>query len=288
VGVMDFVAVDVETANPDLASICQIGIVTFAGGVVVSSWQSLVNPKSYFDDMNVSIHGITHAMVQGEPTFAELSDTVRGLIGGKVVASHMAFDRVAIHRAIEKVGVNQIECTWLDTARVARRAWASCAERGYGLRAVADHLGIQFRHHDAQEDARTAGEVLVRAIRESGLSLDDWLSRVERPIAGGDHRSSRVARDGNPDGPLAGEVIVFTGALSMPRKQAAELAAQAGCDVSDNVNKHVTILVLGDQDIRKLDGYEKSSKHRKAEYFIGKGLSIRIIGEDDFGKLVGS
>jgi DNA polymerase-3 subunit epsilon len=33
---MDFVAIDVETANADMASICQIGVAGFEAGQVVS------------------------------------------------------------------------------------------------------------------------------------------------------------------------------------------------------------------------------------------------------------
>jgi DNA polymerase-3 subunit epsilon len=40
--------------------------------------------------------------------------------------------------------------------------------------------------------------------------------------------------------------------------------------------------VLGDQDIAKLNGADKSSKHRKAEQLIGDGQPIRILGEADF------
>ena len=61
---MDFIAIDVETANPDLASICQIGLVTFRDGLVADSWQSLVNPEDYFDGLNVSIHGINERTVR--------------------------------------------------------------------------------------------------------------------------------------------------------------------------------------------------------------------------------
>ena len=49
---MDFVAVDVETANPDLASICQIGVVAFQGRSVKEAWETTVNPEDYFDDNN--------------------------------------------------------------------------------------------------------------------------------------------------------------------------------------------------------------------------------------------
>ena len=64
-------------------------------------------------------------------------------------------------------------------------------------------------------------------------------------------------------------------------------AASAGCDVVGAVGKTVTLLVVGDQDIRKLGGQKKSSKHRKVEELIGKGQSIRILTERDFGALVG-
>ena len=56
-----FSVIDVETANSDLSSICQIGIVTFEGAAEVERWGTLINPNDYFDPINVSIHGITEA-----------------------------------------------------------------------------------------------------------------------------------------------------------------------------------------------------------------------------------
>jgi DNA polymerase-3 subunit epsilon len=46
------------------------------------------------------------------------------------------------------------------------------------------------------------------------------------------------------------------------------------------------LLIVGDQDLRKLSGHERSSKHRKAEQLIAKGYPIRILGESDFQRLV--
>jgi DNA polymerase-3 subunit epsilon len=281
---MDFITVDVETANPDLASICQVGLVAFQDGAVSGSWQSLVNPEDYFDGMNVSIHGIDEESVKGAPTFPQIRDLIAGRLAGKIVVSHTSFDRVALARVVEKYGLEQIECIWLDTARVVRRAWPEFSQRGYGLGNVAGKLGIEFVHHNAQEDARAAGEILVHAIKVTGLTVQDWLARVKRPINLG--QSSSIAVEGNPEGPLFGEVIVFTGALTIPRREAAELAASAGCQVTASVNKTTTLLIVGDQDIRKLAGHEKSSKHRKAEEMIAAGQHIRILGESDFRRLI--
>jgi DNA polymerase-3 subunit epsilon len=185
---------------------------------------------------------------------------------------------------VEKYGLEQIECIWLDTARVVRRAWPEFSQRGYGLGNVAGKLGIEFVHHNAQEDARAAGEILLHAIKVTGLTVQDWLARVKRPINLG--QLSSIAVEGNPEGPLFGEVIVFTGALTIPRREAAELAAVAGCQVTASVSKTTTLLIAGDQDIRKLAGHEKSSKHRKAEEMIAAGQHIRILGESDFRRLI--
>ena len=278
---MDFVAVDVETANPDVASICQIGIVAFENGRVKESWQSLVNPEDYFDDFNVFIHGIDERAVKGAPTFPQVFDTVRKWLVGAVVACHTPFDRVAVARVVEKYGLPPVDCAWLDTAKVVRRTWPEFSRRGYGLANVASKFGIAFAHHNAEEDARAAGEILARAIEETGMTASEWLERVREPI-----RPASVAVDGNPEGHLYGEVVVFTGALTIPRREAAQLVADAGCEVVPSVGKSTTLLVIGDQDIRRLAGHEKSSKHRRAEESIAKGQAMRILGEGDFRRLV--
>lgn len=53
------------------------------------------------------------------------------------------------------------------------------------------------------------------------------------------------------------------------------------------VTKKVTMLVVGTQDKEKINGYEKSSKHRKAEALIKQGMEIAILSESDFFEIVG-
>lgn len=80
--------------------------------------------------------------------------------------------------------------------------------------------------------------------------------------------------------------MVFTGALEIPRREAADLAATIGCSVTAGVTKKTSLLVVGDQDVSKLAGKTKSSKHRKAERLISEGQRIRILKESDFRELV--
>lgn len=283
---MDFVAVDVETANPSYASICQVGVADFSDGELVREWKSYIDPEDYFHPANVRIHGIDFPVVRGAPRLPDLERDLAERLGGKVVVSHTPFDRIALQQAFNKYGLVSLAARWLDTARVARRTWSECAYSGYGLRPVCELIGYDFIHHDALEDAKAAGQVLLAASAVAGLTVDEWLARCGMPI----HPSSRSApstrREGNPEGLLFGEVAVFTGALRIPRGEAADLAAALGCDVAAGVTAKTTILVVGDQDVARLAGHDMSSKHRKAEALADKGQPIQILRESDFMALV--
>lgn len=284
-----FNAVDVETANMDRASICQIGIAQVRDGKLGNEWCTLVDPEDWFDGWNVSIHGIDREAVKGAPKLPDIHAELIGLLGGAVIASHTSFDRVALERAFAKYDLPQLEAVWLDTAKVARRAWPDeFGRRGYGLKKLAQHFNIEFEHHDALEDAKAAAQILLKAIESSELDIAGWLRRVERPIrpASGKNPASAV-RTGSEDGPLKGETVVFTGALGIARRNAADLAAQAGCDVSNSVARRTTILVVGMQDTQRTERYGKSSKHRKAEQLNANGAGIQILTEEDFLHLVG-
>jgi len=289
---MEFISIDVETANTNMNSICQIGAAHFADGTIIEEWNSYINPQDYFNAVNVSIHGIDEAKVINSPTFKEVSSSLNDFLKQKIVVSHTHFDRVAMRQASEKYGVDQPDCIWLDSARVARRSWQEIAKSGYGLADVCNMINYKFQHHDALEDAKAAGHVILAAISHTGIDIEGWLKRAVQPINskkfGGAklNISLKVNLEGNIDGPLYGEVIVFTGSLRMPRIEAAGKAANIGCQVTPNVTRKTTLLVVGNQDIELLAGHNKSTKHRKAEKLIQRGQSIRILKESDFEKLI--
>jgi DNA polymerase-3 subunit epsilon len=284
---MEFVAIDVETANADMASICQIGLAKFKDGKLTEEWSSLVDPEDYFHFINIDIHGITEKDVVNAPKFSEVVGDLSDFLSGSICVSHTRFDRLSVGRALEKYSLKPIETIWLDSARVARRAWEQCAWKGYNLSNVCKIIGYKFKHHDALEDAKASGQVILAAVEKTGLDIEAWLKRVHQPI---DPKNSpcgaAINREGNPEGELTGEVLVFTGALEIPRREAANLAANVGCTVASGVTKKTTLLVVGDQDITKLADKTKSSKHLKAEQLIKKGQQIRIIKESDFKELV--
>jgi len=58
-----------------------------------------------------------------------------------------------------------------------------------------------------------------------------------------------------------------------------------GGEVVPFVTKATTLLIVGDQDIGRLAGHEKSSKHRKAEKLIEKGRQFAFFVKSIFGQL---
>lgn len=282
-----FFVIDVETANADCSSICQIGIVEFSAAGVVDEWSTLIDPEEDFDWFNVSIHGIEPDRVRGAPTFPQVQSEIASRLGAGLVISYTWFDRSSISQAYSKYSLVLPTCEWLDATRIVRRTWLDVAHKGFRLKNVAKKLGIKMeRHHDALSDARAAGLIVMEALRTSGIPLSDWLHRAYQPISkdvkSADVLSSLKAGEIDSSGPLAGETIAFTGQLSLKRKEAMALAFKAGADVGDGVTKATTMLVVGVQDPTKLNGHDKSSKHAKAERLIESGQEIQILTEQNF------
>jgi len=286
---MDFFTIDVETANADMASICQIGIAHFVDGTIADEWKSFVDPEEEFDVFNIAIHGIDENTVKGSPNFPAVINRIHELLDNHISVCHTHFDRVSINQVCNKYGMIPPITTWLDSALVARRTWGQFAWKGYGVKSICDYLGYQYKCHDALEDAKATGYILTCAIKQTGLDIDNWLKRIREPIdITHSSEGPYIQREGNPEGFLYGEIMVFTGALTIHRSEAADMAAKIGCKVEDGVNRQTTLLVVGDQDIKKLVGHEKSTKHRRAEELIAAGQPIRILRETDFKALVGN
>ena len=280
-----FFVIDVETANLDNSSICQIGLAEFQGAELISTWESLVNPDQYFDPYLSKIHGITADQVIGKPLFKDLSNDIARRVEGRRLFHHMPFDKNAINRACDRCGLDIWRVKWMDSARLVRRAWIEFSRTGYALGKITKHLGVEYLAHNALQDAIATGKVINAAILHSSISLTEWDIRIlqsTNPFYSINRKAISYKSEGNPEGLLYGESVVFTGTLSQPRSVYAHFASESGCQVQDGVTKETTILVVGWQDADRLAGYKKSSKHRRSEKLAEAGQGIRILSEEDF------
>ena len=282
-----FVAVDVETANTDHSSICAVAVAHFQSGHINSEWDTLVDPRTVFSPLHVGYHGIDEARVLGAPTWEGVVDELRGLLLNRVVVSHTAFDRTALLRASARwqvdLPVDRPACTWLDSCRMARSAWPELLN--HRLPTVCEFLSYRLRHHhDARDDARAAGHVLLAAMNALGFDRDrllDALAVARQDAVSVTHRDSAEStsckRDGVPDAPLAGEAVVLAGELSLGSSVTSDLAAAAGCSVANDVSGRTTMLVEG-----RSNGHGETRKQHRA-----RELSADVRSEPEFMNLLG-
>lgn len=282
VGSFRFIALDVETACSDAASICQIGLACVQPDGEIQTFSMLVNPRSRFDPFNIRLHGIGPDHVAQAPGFAKALEMLLPLLARHHLVQHSNFDKQAMNAACRTCGLDVPDLRWSDSVTIARRAWPELkGNGGHGLANLKRVLNLRFHHHDAGEDARAAAMVVQHAERRLGLPFDDLIKSVAKK-----RQPPAITLAGNPAGPLAGSTVVFTGTLGMPRAMAADMAARSGMDVRAGVTRQTTHLVVGDQDLLEHDGALRSAKHQKALQMRDAGHSIQIMGESAFQRLI--
>lgn len=281
-----FLAVDVETANPSRASICEIGIIAFVDGAEAWRWRTLVNPEEPFDAQFYGKYNFVHpSMVLDAPTFPSLLSTLAPTLQGQVLVHWGTFDQDAVSQAAEKYGVEPPRIRWLDAMNVAKQAWPGL--KSYALAEVAGVLGYEFRPHVAIDDAWACGMVLQSACAATGRPLDRWLATTPERRSAAYTGRSRVSfekdfkREGVPDCILSGHVALFTGTFAVGKTAMGELACRLGCAVNTNWSKKITLLVVA-SDPGAVGGDGKSEKLIAAETAQASGRNLTIWSEAEF------
>jgi DNA polymerase III subunit epsilon len=273
---LHFVAIDVETANNNRGSICQIAIVEFRSGDIVNEWSTLVDPDEAFFPANIDIHGIRPEHVAGHPTIRELTGEIHDRLNGRLVVSHTLFDQQSLSIACPEVAHG---LKWLDTCDAARRAWPSLPS--HRLPDLAGRLGIEFKHHDALEDARTAGKVLIAALQSNRSIMQCTVITFAATQSRSRAYAPQVQRSGKTSGRLSGEVVVLTGTMWTSRNRIADMAAEAGCNVHPRITNSTTMLVVGSDNVGE-------SKLQTARELVASGRKLRILTDAEFRKILES
>lgn len=168
-GTYRFIALDVETANGDSASICQIGIACVGLDNQIETWACHIDPQCAFSAFNIQLHGIGPEKVRGAPVFLEVMRALEPLLSRHQLIQHSGFDRRAIQGAYGLAGREAPNWNWGDSVQIARRAWPEFrGNGGHGLAHLKERLDLIFEHHDAGEDARAAALVVLQAEKVTG------------------------------------------------------------------------------------------------------------------------
>ena len=105
---MTFNAIDVETANQSPGNICQIGICSVKKGKICGQWESLVNPETNFNSINVKVHSIRDADVKSATTLPAIYSQLCEEVQASVVVHHSPFDKTAFGQATYKYDLHPL------------------------------------------------------------------------------------------------------------------------------------------------------------------------------------
>jgi DNA polymerase-3 subunit epsilon len=195
----NFTAIDFETANRRRDSACQLAAVVVRDGELVDERMWMIRPDPFFfSPGNVRIHGIHPRDVEHERSFGELWDEIARFLDGDCLIAHNApFDIGVLMGSLERHSLEIPDLHFSCTRLIARETWPD--RRRFGLKPLANWLGVQFKHHDALEDSRACAKVLLAAgIAREAESIQDLEEklRIVRGKAGSwgvSHASRRSA-----------------------------------------------------------------------------------------------
>ncbi|HWE45644.1 MAG TPA: DNA polymerase III subunit epsilon [Caulobacteraceae bacterium] len=146
------------------------------------SFHKVVDPERLIDPDAIRVHGITDAMVRGQPKFDAVCDELVAFIGDAPIVAHNAgFDRGFVNFELQRCGRAPIhDSKWIDTLALAQKRFP-------GMHNSLDALCKRFKislaereKHGALIDSRLLAAVYLelRGGKERALDLGQVSARV--------------------------------------------------------------------------------------------------------------
>lgn len=292
----DYVVLDVETTGFDRKNnrMIEIAAVKYLNGVEVGQFVTLVNPGRSIPPEVTQLTGITGADVEDAPYIFEVLPGLMEFLGELPIVAHNApFDMAFLTGACMDAG-QVLQNDSIDTLALAREAFPGL--KSYKLEYLKEIFDLTPRQsHRALADVYTTVELLslCKECPSEKLSraMEIDTSRIKKPKYSKGVRPSDILPsspgDIDPTGSLYGKRIVFTGTLSMERREAMQMAADAGAKVVGSVSGKTDYLVVGKQDIALVGDDGLSAKEEKALELNASGeANVQMISEADFLSLL--
>lgn len=295
-----FVILDIETTglNPQRARIIEVAAVKFENFQITGTFATLINPLIALPRRITELTGITQAELRTAPPWQEKQEELLEFIDGYTLVGHnlAGFDIRFLNNAIGEKLPNPL----IDTLEYSRTVFPDLPR--HKLSYLKHVLGIDVKtSHRALDDVKTTFFLLAACMRQED-SMEPIYSNMDVLIAENTNTYvppippkkvklsdiPPIAVNADPNNPLYGKRIVFTGELSIPREQAMRLAAEQGAILRTAVSGKTDFLIVGQQDIAVVGTDGMSTKEEKAHLLNDLGKAhIQIIDEAQFREMAG-
>lgn len=163
--IRDFAAIDFETANQELSSVCSVGIVIVRNGIITDRFYSLIQPEpNFYNYGNNAVHGLTYEDTVKEFVFPDVWKQIVPLIEGlPLVAHNKGFDESCLKAVFRTYQLDYPDYRFYCTLAESRRQLRHLPN--HQLHTVAEDCGyILINHHNALADAEACAEIAMQLL----------------------------------------------------------------------------------------------------------------------------
>lgn len=282
--------IDVETSGfrPGQARVISLAALALDGdGRVEQSVVSLLNPG--VDPGPTHVHGLTAAMLEDQPQFADIVGDLAGLLDGRTLVAHnAAFDYGFLAAEAEIADAELPVDTVMCTVELARRL--ELGLDNLRLETLAAHWGVtQNRAHDAFDDALVLSQLLGPAL-DRARERDVWLP--VRPVTRRRWPNGRVTHDElrplkmlasrmpcpyvNPGRYVRGRPLVqgmrvaLSAECTRTHEELVERILHAGLAYSDSVDPDTSLVICNEPRPEQGKGY------------LARELGVPVVSDTQF------
>ena len=152
---LDFAAIDFETANNERSSVCSVGVVIVRNGQIVDKIYRLIRPTpNYYSYFNTRV-----------PIFPDVWKEIAPLIEGLTLVAHNSpFDEGCLKAAYRTYQMDYPDYSFLCTCRASRRAFKNQLSN-HQLHTVAAACRYDLtQHHHALADAEACAQIAINIL----------------------------------------------------------------------------------------------------------------------------
>ena len=160
----DFTVIDLETTgiSPRKNEIIEIACVKYRNGIQSDICHTFVCPDAgpQIPFFITQLTGITPDMLEGAPSFEEVSETVWSFLEGEMIVGHnVNFDINFLYDRFYRMDQRILNNDYVDTLRISRRVLPELSHRR--LTDLCDYYHIENIHHRADADCDSTRQALA-------------------------------------------------------------------------------------------------------------------------------
>ena len=162
---LNFAAIDFETANNERSSVCSVGIVIVRDGKIVDKFYSLIKPEpEYYNYWCSQVHGLSLDDTMEAPIFPDVWAQIEPMIEGlPLVAHNKAFDESCLKAVFRVYQMDYPDYEFHCTCIASRKVWP---EGPHNLDIIAARCGDDLEnHHHALADAEACAAIAIKILR---------------------------------------------------------------------------------------------------------------------------